>query len=486
MKNAKILVVEDEKVVAADIEESLRKLGYTVIGAAASGVGAIRKAVETAPDLVLMDIKLKGGMDGVDAAGELHSRLGIPVVFLTAYADGEILERAKRSSPSGYVLKPFDERALRSAVEIALHRFPQERRLAESEGRLVSAIRSIDEGVIMTGRDGHITLLNRAAEKLTGWKQSEATGKASHEVFTTVNGITGSLMPDPVARVIRDGVGVGLAGNRVLVSRHGSETWIRGSTSPLHDSDGDLVGVAVIFRRADSVVSGETPATTSCGVSRFETLGRLTGGVSQEMRKSLDVVVNAVARLLQEEAEKENPSPKIQRLADEAERAARLAEKISVFTQDRVARPQAFALNTIVRDMEPLLECLVGESVELKLQLSPLTGRIVAAPGQVEEILLGLAETARHSMPEGGKITVETCDIEILGEYARAYLRLEPGEYAVLSVSHTGDGGPTNRQELEQASQYACETITAVGGDVRVQTEPGCLTTFEVYLPRAA
>ncbi|MCP5118183.1 MAG: response regulator, partial [bacterium] len=251
MKKPKILVVEDEKVVATDIEESLQKLGYTVVAGAASGIGAIRKAVETDPDLVLMDIKLKGDIDGVDAAGELHDRLGIPVVFLTAYADGEILDRAKRTSPSGYVLKPFDERALRSAVEIALHQHPKEQRLVESERRLVSALRSIDEGVLMTRSDGTVTLTNRAAERLTGWKQRDAIGKRISDIFTSVDGASGSLMADPISRVIREGVSISLGEHRVLVSRHGAETWIRGNGVPLRDEDGEIVGAALVFHAAE-------------------------------------------------------------------------------------------------------------------------------------------------------------------------------------------------------------------------------------------
>ncbi|MCP5109216.1 MAG: PAS domain-containing protein, partial [bacterium] len=218
---------------------------------AASGIGAIRRAVETDPDLVLMDIKLKGDIDGVDAAGELHDRLGIPVVFLTAYADGEILDRAKRTSPSGYVLKPFDERALRSAVEIALHQHPREQRLVESERRLVSALRSIDEAVLMTGRDGVVTLMNRAAERLTGWKQADAIGQRVSDVFNSVNGATGSLLTDPIARVTREGVSFSLGDQRVLVSRHGAETWVRGNGVPLRNDDGEVVGAALVFHAAE-------------------------------------------------------------------------------------------------------------------------------------------------------------------------------------------------------------------------------------------
>jgi CheY-like chemotaxis protein len=99
MSKPRILLVEDEKVVAADIEECVKGLGYEVVGSAASGVEALRQAVRSEPDLVLMDIKLKGDLDGIDVASALYERLKIPVVYLTAFADVEILERARKTAP---------------------------------------------------------------------------------------------------------------------------------------------------------------------------------------------------------------------------------------------------------------------------------------------------------------------------------------------------------------------------------------------------
>ena len=126
MNKRRIMLVEDEKVVAADIEECVKSLGYEVVGAAATGTEALRLAVKTMPDLVLMDIKLRGVLDGIDVAGALYDQLKIPVVYLTAHADAEILERAKLTAPSGYVLKPFDDRTLRTAIELAFDRHHRE------------------------------------------------------------------------------------------------------------------------------------------------------------------------------------------------------------------------------------------------------------------------------------------------------------------------------------------------------------------------
>jgi CheY-like chemotaxis protein len=122
MTDAKILVVEDENIVALEIKKRLQKLGYIVPGVASTGEDAISKAEGIRPDLVLMDIMLKGEIDGIHAAGEIRKRFNIPVVYLTAYSDEETLHRAKLTEPYGYILKPFEEDDLRTTIEIALYR----------------------------------------------------------------------------------------------------------------------------------------------------------------------------------------------------------------------------------------------------------------------------------------------------------------------------------------------------------------------------
>jgi CheY-like chemotaxis protein len=133
MKKAKILVVEDQNIVALNIRNKLKNLGYTVPGTAATGEEAIRKAELTNADLVLMDIMLKGEMDGIETAREIKNRLRIPVLYLTAYTDDETLERAKTTEPAGYISKPFKEEDLHSNIEMALHKHRAEKKEAEKE-----------------------------------------------------------------------------------------------------------------------------------------------------------------------------------------------------------------------------------------------------------------------------------------------------------------------------------------------------------------
>lgn len=132
MAEGRILIVEDEHIVAIGIKRMLKGLGYTVTGVASSGEDAISKAESTFPDLVLMDIMLKGELDGVEAAKEIKERFDVPVVYLTAYSDSNIVERVKKTGPFGYIVKPFDEKDLHSNIEIALHRYRKEKENQEA------------------------------------------------------------------------------------------------------------------------------------------------------------------------------------------------------------------------------------------------------------------------------------------------------------------------------------------------------------------
>lgn len=176
MEQAKILVVEDETIVARDIQQSLTRLGYDVPATATSGEEAIRKTKEIHPDLVIMDIVLKGQMDGVETAHEITRRFDVPVIYLTAYADEKTLERVKTTSPAGYMLKPFHPNELRTTIELALHRTQIDRHLKESLRWLATTVRCMGDAVITTNRGGRLTYMSPAAEALTGWLQREAMG----------------------------------------------------------------------------------------------------------------------------------------------------------------------------------------------------------------------------------------------------------------------------------------------------------------------
>ena len=183
MAKAGILIVEDERIIAMDIKHSLLNLGYDVVGMVASGEDAITKAGESYPDLILMDIMLQGEIDGIEAAAQIRRRYNIPMVYLTAYANDTILQRAKLTQPFGYVLKPFRESELYSNIEIALYRHEMEKKLQSREHWLGVTLRSISDGVIATDVTGQVIFMNPVAELLTGWPLADALGKMSAWCF---------------------------------------------------------------------------------------------------------------------------------------------------------------------------------------------------------------------------------------------------------------------------------------------------------------
>jgi DNA-binding NtrC family response regulator len=167
-KPARILVVEDEAVVALDVQGRLRRLGYQVVGTAASYEGALARAAELRPDLVLMDIALRDGPDGIAAAERLRTELAVPVVFLTAFADADTLERAKRASPHGYIVKPFEGRDLRATIEIALYRDGLDRALQRSHDDLLAVLDVQRIGNVLVEAAGRIVFANAAAGRILG------------------------------------------------------------------------------------------------------------------------------------------------------------------------------------------------------------------------------------------------------------------------------------------------------------------------------
>ena len=167
MTKAQILIVEDDRIVAEDIQSSLQNLGYTVSAIAPSGAEALVRVKEGNPDLVLMDIVLKGKMNGIEAADQIRSQFDIPVVYLTAYADEELLDQARITEPFGYILKPFEERELNTVIEIALYKHKMEKRLREGEKQWKSITENSPDYIMTLDPDANILFVNHTLSELT-------------------------------------------------------------------------------------------------------------------------------------------------------------------------------------------------------------------------------------------------------------------------------------------------------------------------------
>ncbi|MFA4876010.1 MAG: response regulator [Methanoregula sp.] len=178
----RIFIVEDEAIVASDIKETLQSLGYTVEGTAKTGETAVEKVNVRHPDLVLMDINLAGSMDGIEAAERIHRENSIPVIFLTAFADKALLDRAKKAEPYGYIIKPYDERGLQSAIEMAVYKHQMERRLVETQETTRVMVNATHDLLYLISADGRFLLANEALAVMAGISPEELQGTSAYDM----------------------------------------------------------------------------------------------------------------------------------------------------------------------------------------------------------------------------------------------------------------------------------------------------------------
>lgn len=248
MAQATILVVEDEGIVAMDLQQRLSAMGYSVPAVAAYREEALRKAAEVRPDLVLMDIRLKGFVDGVEIAAKLTEMLDVPHVFLTAYSDPATLARAKVTEPLGYIVKPFDDETLRRTIEMALYRRDKERQLKRCDACLKATFLCVSEGLIAADENSRVFLMNRTAEVLTGWSFAEGHDRNLFEVMNIVTE-TGTESKNPARAVYEEGAEISVTG---LLQPAGSErpVPITANAAPILDRLGSVTGVVVAFRVA--------------------------------------------------------------------------------------------------------------------------------------------------------------------------------------------------------------------------------------------
>jgi len=250
MAKARILVVEDEGIIAEDIQMSLHDLGYDVFAVVTTGEEAVRIAEESRPDLVIMDVVLQSGMDGIEAADRIRSRLGVPIIYLTAYADDKMLERAKITEPFGYLIKPFRDRELHATIEMALFKYELDRKLRVSQEWLSVTLNSVGDALIATDRQGFVKFMNQAAQSLTGWPEEEAKGRPLNEVFqTTINvglQINGSAQAKNLAVQSEEASLANQSG--MLMSKNGSPKAIDASAAPIRDARGSVIGIVLVFR----------------------------------------------------------------------------------------------------------------------------------------------------------------------------------------------------------------------------------------------
>jgi PAS domain S-box-containing protein len=483
----KVAIVEDEFIVALDIRSFLERSGYAVVGVYSSGEDLLSQFEATRPDLVLMDIKIRGKLDGVETASIVHERYYTPVVLLTAFADDETIARAKITQPYGYIIKPFEERELKTAIEIALYRAIMEKKLRESEERYRNLFHDGISANFLADFSGVIIEANPSFRVLVGLGPDEALPSL------------GTLIPDSTA----------LAS---FLEMAYSERGLRLEELPLRSIDGRALVVlanAAHFRDADGAIAGlrcELVDTTERRkleerlviAQKMEASGKLAGGIAHDFNNILTAIIGYSNLLADELPEGGRSREDVEGIRKAADRAARLTRQLLAFSRRQPFSPKGLDLNDSVKETERLLRRILPENIALSLSLVSNSASLFADPAQIEQVILNLAFNARDAMSSGGELRVTT-SIEILPAPIEVGIdTLAPGTYVVLSVTDTGTGiDPAIIDKIfepffttkpkEMGTGLGLSTVYGIarqmGGAVGVSSKPGCGASFQVWLP---
>jgi two-component system, cell cycle sensor histidine kinase and response regulator CckA len=506
----RILVVEDEALVAADLEERLEVLGFEVCGVADSCEGAIADANALQPDLVLMDINLIGPRDGIDAAIEIHETSNIPVIFLTAYADDATLARIRPADPFGYIVKPFAERELKATLEVAFFRKQAEARRSNMEHWLAITLSSIGDGVIATDLDGKIKFINPTAAGMTGWIRSAALGRNITEVFALQKHGNNISVHELLDRAFKGGTTTYLEGGHSLVLKDGRTLPVADSIALIRDDRETISGWVINFRDVTAVtapgVEGNQVDDNLIAAQKRGTLGILAGGVAHDFNNLLHIVFmgTSLGRALLDELGGGEDLHRMGELFDHieiaADKGANLCDQLLAYAGQQLRSPKNIELTGFIRDAMEQLGATVAKNAELVFELANDLPLIRADVGQFRQVVVNLVANASEALEgRAGRIIVETSRVETdAAFFSRCQIGgdLPDGVYVVLTVTDTGRGmSPEFTARIFDpffTSKYigrgsglaaVAGIVRSLGGSLYVESTVGRGTRFEVAFP---
>jgi two-component system cell cycle sensor histidine kinase/response regulator CckA len=482
-----ILVVEDEGLIAEDIKRRLERFGYAVPAIAGSGAEALQCARYTPFDLVLMDIQIKGGMDGIATAQALKDEFELPVVYLTAHADQDTVNRAKFTEPLGYVLKPVGDANLSSVVQIAFYKNEMERRLRASEAWLSTMLASVGDGIIATDPSGEIVFMSQAAEQLTGWPYREAHGRLLMSVLGLYDESTGEAAKNPVFELFP-----GESRTYTLVSKTAESLEVEVACFE-NRSAAELLGAVLVIRdiRAGKELEGRLIQS-----QRMEAIANLAGGLAHDFNNQLMVILGYADEL----AGRLTGEDKAQAVAikQAASIAGSVAGELLTLSRRDMARSEVLDVNEVIREVRPVIARSLSKGRTLTTELGSTRGFVRSDRNQLKQVLLNLALHARERMAGLGELRIQTSILEVDAGTPPAR-RYAPGTYLQLRATDNGEvigkaalsrifepcfsndkkGGPGTSLGLSIVHGI----ITRSGGYIAASSEVGQGTCFEILLP---
>jgi two-component system, cell cycle sensor histidine kinase and response regulator CckA len=356
---------------------------------------------------------------------------------------------------------------------------------------------SISEGICGLDRNGQITFANPAAARLTGWGPDELLGQSMHEQLHRPLGDTAPHSPEqcPILATLRDGA-IHEVQSDLFWRKDGTPLPVEYTSSPLTDAE-TLGGAVVAFRDIGERLRLESQLLQA---QKLESIGRLSGGIAHDFNNLLTTIVGA-AELAIDALPADHPALQdIQMIQGATERATALTRQLLAFARKQAIQVQVLDLNQLLLDIDRLLRRLIGADISLVTHPAPNLWPISADYHQLEQVLINLAVNARDAMPDGGKLTIETANVDLDATYAQQHLNVEAGPYVMMAVSDTGLGmAPEVRAQIFEPFFSTKESgkgtglglstsygiVKQHGGALWVYSEVDHGTTFKVYLPRA-
>ena len=488
---ANIVIVEDETIVALDIRQSLERASYNVAGMFSSAEEMLESLASLEADLVLMDIRLQGRMDGVQAAGVLRRDYGVPVVLLTAYADSETIARAKLTEPFGYLIKPFEERDLKTTIEIALYRHKLASKLEQSEARYRSFFEEDLAGAFVADPLGKVLACNQAFADLVGARSiADAMELDLPSLFLTPDACE-SFFTDLYARrklklieatfVRRDKVPVNILGNIIgNFDKKGAMKEIKGY----------LIDTTERKRLEAQLRQSQ----------KMEAIGRLAGGIAHDFNNLLTVIVGYSSMIKDKVVLDKSVECDLDGIEDAARKAATLTKQLLVFSKRQILNPSVVNVNELVHGLEKMLRRLLPEDVVLHLYAEATDAHIYIDASQIEQALINLVVNARDAMPCGGKMDIDCRNLRLTGTLPTVNGEAPPGTYVKISVKDDGVGVPPDSLTKIFEPFYTTKPgdkgtglglATVFGfveqsrGFIQVESEVGKGSTFSLLLPIA-
>lgn len=481
MSKAKIMVVEDEIIVANDIKIILEMTGYSVTALVSSGEKAIQEAEISQPDLVLMDIMLKGDINGIEAAEQIRDRFQIPVIYLTAYADDDTLQRAKITEPYGYIIKPFQERELKTNIEMALYKHKAEEALKRSEMQYRTTLDSMSDAIHVVDSNLRIVLFNKALKNLS-MKLDLETDVIGMDLFEIFSFLSNSVREE-YNRVFKTG--------EMLFTEESTkikefEIVTETRKIPIFE-DGKVARVVTVIR---DITDKRKFEEEMLKIQRLESLGILAGGIAHNFNNILTAIIGNISLALMY-----SDPDKIREKLTAAEKAAAqakdLTQQLLTFSKGGAPVKETASIAGLIKDSA--IFTLRGTDVKCGFYISDNLWTAEIDSGQISQVVNNLIINADQAMPKGGIIEIRAENVILGPEYN---LPLKDGPYIKISIADQGIGiseenlsrifepyftTKNKGNGLGLATSYSI--IKNHGGYITVESQVGIGTTFHIYLP---